>query len=95
MDAELLLISSKAFRLIHFHFTSFTNVDRCIREPYAEQKDFQGVTHCFVDKRMHEISLADRTAMKRAGVHLVTVLYLSTCVNDKTLLPIDDYIAKF
>lgn len=74
--------------LIQFNIRNFE-----FREPYAEQKDFQEVTHCFVDKRMKEMSNTDKMAMRMAGVPCVNMLYLRACTLEGNLLSLTHYAA--
>ncbi len=64
------------------------------REPYSQQSGFQGVTHCFTDKRMKELDAADKDAMVNAGVHVVSFMYLQACLQSATLPLVTDYSVK-
>lgn len=82
------------------HFSLFflskskLHVHCLIRQPYAEQPDFQGVTHCVVDRSMPEISKSDKEAMRMAEIHCVTLLYILACIQEDTLPSVKDYAAK-
>ncbi|XP_037044604.1 DNA topoisomerase 2-binding protein 1 isoform X3 [Bradysia coprophila] len=65
-----------------------------LKQPYTKQEDFQGITHCFVDKRMAEMSTAEKGALIAAGVHIVTMLYIQACVEQDVMPNVKDFAAR-
>ncbi|KAG4066286.1 hypothetical protein HA402_000510 [Bradysia odoriphaga] len=65
-----------------------------LKQPYTKQKDFQGITHCFVDRRMGQMSSAEKDALKAAGVHIVTMLYIQACVDQDVMPNVKDFAVR-
>lgn len=79
------------------HFKRFSNSKSfllCSREPYSQQTNFLGITHCFVDRRAKELPEAEKRALQEAGVHVVTILYLQACLQEDTLPSVKDFLTK-
>ncbi|KAG4077548.1 hypothetical protein HA402_002975 [Bradysia odoriphaga] len=65
-----------------------------LQQPYTKQEDFQGITHCFVDRRMAPMTSAEKGALIAAGVHIVTMLYIQACVEQDVMPNVKDFAVR-
>lgn len=50
------------------------------REPYAESNEALSATHCILDSKKSKLSSADRSALEKANVWCVNVMFLQSYI---------------
>lgn len=80
--------------LTAFHYFGCNVVDFTDRQPYTKKADLLGITHCFVDRRMTELSADEKRTFQEARVPLLTMMFIQACVEQDVMPNVEDFRAR-